>query len=213
VALTWWPWHAGGASRLKKTAAAGWATAPSTLKQIGILNARGNEAFYRCVVFPLYSHKGAVVGLYGRNTGKGRVSHRYLPGPRMGLVNRQAVKGADCVLLTESIIDAASLYDRGFTNVIPIYGVNGLIDEHLDLLGRHVKSAHLVFDADDAGRQAAERVAVRLKERQIKAYPVTLPVKDANLYFKSHSAEAFKQLLAAAGPKDPKRADKEAQPL
>jgi DNA primase len=48
----------------------------ASLKQIGILNARGNEAFYRCVVFPLYSHKGAVVGLYGRNTGKGRVTAR-----------------------------------------------------------------------------------------------------------------------------------------
>ena len=185
----------------------------ASLKQIGILNARGNEAFYRCVVFPLYSHKGAVVGLYGRNIGKGRVSHRYLPGPRTGVVNRQAVKGTDSVLLTESIIDAVTLYDRGFTHVIPIYGVNGLLDEHLSLLQRHVGSAHLVFDADDAGQKAAERVAARLKEKQIKAYPVILPVKDANLYFKSHSAEAFKQLLAAAGPKDPERTDKEAQPL
>jgi len=28
--------------------------------------------------------------------------------------------------ITESIIDALTLYDQGFTNVIPAYGVNGL---------------------------------------------------------------------------------------
>ncbi|MBL0381285.1 MAG: hypothetical protein JKP90_16950 [Desulfofustis sp. PB-SRB1] len=43
-----------------------------------------------------------------------------------GLVNRQAVPRSASIILTESIIDAVTLYDQGFTNVIPAYGVNGV---------------------------------------------------------------------------------------
>jgi DNA primase len=38
-----------------------------TLKAIGILNSRGKETFYNCVVFPLFDAQGTVVNLYGRH--------------------------------------------------------------------------------------------------------------------------------------------------
>ncbi|CAB1063031.1 DNA primase DnaG, partial [Olavius sp. associated proteobacterium Delta 1] len=57
------------------------------LKRIGILNAKGHEIFYNCVVFPLYSNRGSIVNLYGRNIEDDNgVSHLYLPGSRSGLV-------------------------------------------------------------------------------------------------------------------------------
>ena len=101
------------------------------LKRIGILNEKGHEMFYNCVVFPLLSEGGDVVGLYGRRIDDepGSARHLYLSGPRFGLVNRQAAKRSEILILTESIIDALTLYDRGFKNVMPIYGVNGLLDE------------------------------------------------------------------------------------
>ncbi len=37
------------------------------LKKIGILNAKGHEIFYNCIVFPLYSIRGGIENLYGRN--------------------------------------------------------------------------------------------------------------------------------------------------
>ena len=157
------------------------------LKKIGILNGKGHEIFYNCVVFPLYNNRGSIVNLYGRNieddpasSRRGRdyaatsVTHLYLPGSRSGLVNRQAANRSQTIILTESIIDALTLYDQGFKNVVPIYGVNGLLDEHLSLFNRKVKSAYLVFDADDAGRKATEAVSLRLKEKGIMPYAVTL---------------------------------------
>jgi DNA primase len=87
------------------------------------LNAKGHEIFYNCVVFPLYDGQGVVSGLYGRNIGTDAVAHLYLAGPRTGIVNRQAVKRSQTIFLTESIIDALTLYDQGFKNVIPLYGV------------------------------------------------------------------------------------------
>jgi DNA primase len=182
----------------------------SALKRIGILNEKGHEMFYNCVVFPLMSEGGDVVSLYGRRIvdEPGGARHLYLSGPRFGLVNRQAVKRSETLILTESIIDALTLYDRGFKNVMPIYGVNGLLDEHLLFFNRGIKTAYLAFDADEAGRQAAEAVSLRLKEKGIASYPVALPVKDVNLYFKSHTPEAFEQLLKAANPASLERSGK-----
>lgn len=180
-----------------------------SLKKIGILNTRGKEVFYNCVVFPLYDDKGTVVNLYGRNIDKDcSIKHLYLPGKRNGLVNRQAAKRSQTLLLTESIIDALTLYDQGFKNVMPIYGTNGLIDEHLFFFNRKIKEAYLVFDADDAGRKAAQSVSLQLKEKQIISYVIELPVKDVNIYFNRHTPEEFETLLKKANPRSLEQSDK-----
>ena len=181
----------------------------NSLKTIGILNAKGHETFYHCVTFPLYDQTGAIVNLYGRNiTDDAGVTHLYLPGSRSGLVNRQAVKRSQTIILTESIIDALTLYDQGFKNVMPIYGVNGLMDEHLSFFTGKIKEAFLVFDADDPGRKAAESVSLRLKEKGITAYPVALPVKDVNVYFRRNTPEQFEALLKAANPNSLEQSEK-----
>jgi DNA primase len=173
-----------------------------TLKNIGTLNGKGKEIFYNCVVFPLYDSKGAIVSLYGRNIDDDcQIKHLYLPGKRSGLVNRQAAIRSQTLLLTESIIDALTLYDQGFKNVMPLYGVNGLIDEHLFFFNRKIKEAYLVFDADEAGRKAAQAVSLQLKEKEIVSHVVELPVKDVNVYFKRHTPEEFEALLKTVNPK------------
>ncbi|MCF6247115.1 MAG: CHC2 zinc finger domain-containing protein [Desulfobacula sp.] len=180
-----------------------------SLKKIGILNTRGKEVFYNCVVVPLYNEKGAVVNLYGRNIDEDcNIKHLYLPGKRNGLVNRQAAKRSQTLILTESIIDALTLYDQGFKNVMPIYGTNGLIDDHLFFFNRKIKEAYLVFDADDAGRKAAQSVSLQLKEKNIISYIIDLPVKDVNIYFNRHTPEEFETLLKQANPRSLEQSDK-----
>ena len=180
-----------------------------TLKKIGIMNAKGHEVFYNCVVFPLYGTRGNIENLYGRNIDdECQVRHLYLPGKRSGLVNRQAAIRSQSLLLTESIIDALTLYDQGFKNVMPIYGVNGLIDDHLSFFNRKIKEAYLVFDADEAGRRASESVSLQLKEKEIVAHIVELPAKDVNVYFKRYTPEEFESLLKAVNPRSLEQSDK-----
>jgi DNA primase catalytic core len=180
-----------------------------SLQKIGILNSKGKEIFYNCVVFPLYDINGSIVNLYGRNIDDNcNIKHLYLPGKRSGLVNRQAAKRSQTLILTESIIDALTLYDQGFKNVMPLYGVNGLIDDHLFFFNRKIKEAYLVFDADDAGRRAAESVSLQLKEKEILSYIVELPVKDVNVYFNRHTPEEFETLLKQVNPKALEQSDK-----
>jgi DNA primase len=180
-----------------------------SLQKIGILNNKGKEIFYNCVVFPLYDVNGSIVSLYGRNIDDNcDIKHLYLPGKRSGLVNRQAAKRSQTLILTESIIDALTLYDQGFKNVMPLYGVNGLIGDHLFFFNRKIKEAYLVFDADDAGRKAAQAVSLQLKEKEILSYIVELPVKDVNVYFNRHTPEEFEALLKTVNPKALEQSDK-----
>jgi DNA primase len=131
-----------------------------------------------------------VVNLYGRNiSSENNVNHLYLPGPRNGIVNRQAVKQSSTILLSESIIDALTLYDQGFKNVIPAYGVNGLCEDLIFFFNRsNTKEMYLLFDADEAGKKGAVRAAEQLQEQSIpRIHIVTLPEKDINIFFKRHT--------------------------
>jgi DNA primase catalytic core len=180
------------------------------LKNLGILNQKGNEIFYNCVVFPLYDRDGTITGLYGRNIDPDcGANHLYLAGSRNGLVNpaRGVVKRSSTILLTESVIDALTLYDQGFTNVIPCYGVNGLTDDHLFLFNSAVKEIYLCFDSDPAGKEGAAKTAEQLKEKGITAYTVTLPEKDINIYFNRHTPEELEGLFKAANPESIEQSD------
>jgi len=185
-------------------------TVIDALKRIGILNAKGHEFFYNCVVFPLLDDQNAVRGLYGRSIDQDNgPAHLYLPGPRAGLINRQAVMRSQTIILAESIIDALTLYDAGFKNVIPIYGVNGLTDDHVRHLTQRIQTVYIVFDNDPPGTKAAIAVSQRLKEKGITSHIVTLPDdKDVNLYFKSHSAEQFAVLLKDTDPQSLEQSEK-----
>jgi DNA primase len=181
------------------------------LKLIGILNNKGHEIFYNCVVFPLYDSKGAIVNLYGRNIDdENTVTHLYLPGPRAGLVKPaySVVKRSQSIILTESIIDGLTLYDQGFKNVVPVYGVNGLIDDHITLFNHKVKEAYIVFDADESGIKGAEAVSLRLKEKDITPYIVNLPLKDVNLFFKRQTPEEFEAILKQSNPESLEQSDR-----
>ena len=125
------------------------------LKKLGLLNDSGNEFFYNCVVIPLFDDDGNVVSLYGRNISQKR--HLYLKGPHKGLVNRQGAFGAEKVILTESILDALSLYELGIRNVVPCYGTGGFTEDHKTLLTKQrTKEIELCFDNDNAGIHGAQ---------------------------------------------------------
>ena len=195
----------------------------AALKEIGILNEKGNELFYGCVVFPLFDENKDCVGLYGRrivlsdSEGTGP-AHLYLPGPRRGVFNFHAAKRSKSIILTESIIDALTLYNAGFRDVIPCYGVNGFTRDLLDLLTRsQVKEVYVCFDLDDAGKEGAEKIAAQLKEKDIEPYIVQLPAiqatvekVDINTFFLliADAPSIFEKLLRESNSRASIRSDK-----
>ncbi len=153
------------------------------LKSVGILNAKGNETFYNCVIFPIHDEDGNVLSLYGRNIEKnsfatkpGGLTHLYLAGTHKGVFNSKVLAGTDRIFLTESIIDALSLYQLGIKETIALYGTNGLTKDHIELLQKHrIKEVILCLDNDEAGVRATEDITKRLNQLGVKTSKIKWP--------------------------------------
>src|SRR3990172_7820180 len=194
------------------------------LKEIGILNDKGNEMFYNCVVFPIFDENKDCVGLYVRRIKDGETAHLYLPGPWRGVFNFQAAKRSKSIILTESIIDALTLYNAGFKDVIPCYGVNGYTKLHLELFAQNqTKEIYICFDRDEAGKDGAEKLSLLLKEKGLDVFNMQLPVGeglapsrmlddkvDINSFFSltADAASIFERLLKEANPRSSIHSDK-----
>ena len=148
------------------------------LKTVGVLNEKGGEFFHGCVTFPILDENGGVAGMYGRRSVGTGPAHLYLPGPRRGVWNGAALKAHQDIILTESIIDALSLYSVGLTNAVPIYGVNGLTEDHVRLMKEYrTRRVFLCLDNDDAGVRARQPLTEKLSALGIEVLSFDLPRK------------------------------------
>ncbi|MBU0985075.1 MAG: toprim domain-containing protein, partial [candidate division Zixibacteria bacterium] len=144
------------------------------------------------------------------------VRHLYLPGPHRGVWNHYALRmpspstgkedraGARAslktVLLTESIIDAAAIWQAGWRHVIPCYGSQGFTPEHVDMIREsRIERLILVMDGDDSGRNAVEKIRRKIDGIDIDIRVARLPEgEDPANYLHTHSVEEFGDILAAA---------------
>ena len=159
------------------------------LKKIGLLREEsGHEHFNGCVVFPIEDQHGHVMEIYGRkvydNLRPGTRYHLYLPGPHVGIFNRECLTPRCEIILCESVIDALSFWCAGFRNVTCIYGTEGFTDELWQaLLDAKAQRVYLAYDRDAAGERAAARDSERLLGVGIECLRVKFPSgMDANEY-------------------------------
>ncbi len=157
------------------------------LQKLGLLRESGHEHFNGCVVFPIQNAAGQVTEIYGRkindNLRPGTAYHLYLPGPHVGIFNRECLSHPK-IILCEAVIDALTFYVNGFPNVTCIYGTEGFTDELLQAFRDH-KTQQILFayDRDDAGDRAAGRDAEKLQRFGIECLRVKFSHgMDANEY-------------------------------
>lgn len=155
---------------------AGNADLKEALARLGVLNAKGHEHLGGCVVVPLTHPDEGVVGLYGRKISPwAKIKHLYLPGPKRGVLNWQALRASREVVVAESVLDALSLWTAGIRDVTCLYGVQGLppdLDQALTRFG--TRRLVLCLDADPAGRQGFQRVKRALEPRGIECLEASL---------------------------------------
>lgn len=172
-------------------------------KQIEIgYNASTWSYLRHCIIFPLRNEQGEVVSFYGRSIyEKENAKHFYLKN-RSGLYPRYPQSETKTLVLTEAIIDAASLLQLDLEyEVLTMYGTNGLTEEHQEAIRnlKHLEEIILFFDGDEAGRKAVEKWTPVLKELKpnIKISYVDTPEgEDVNSLSQSHEVEIFHHLLS-----------------
>lgn len=118
------------------------------------------------LIFPLY-HEGVLIGHSIRRT-KSTDNPKWLHVPRgvkvaKTLYNYDNIVPYKEVIIVEGISDALNLIDKGYKNVVCVFG-SRLSDEQLSLLLRITDKVAIMFDGDKPGRDGAKSAYERLNK-------------------------------------------------
>ena len=157
-----------------------------------------------CIIFPLRNQQNKIVSFYGRSIINNDTAKHYYLANRKGLYPYYPKAETTKLILTEAIIDTASLLQieeiRSNYGILSLYGTNGLTEEHQKAIKdlNQLKEIILFFDGDPAGREAIKKNAEILRElnQDIKITFVETPEnEDINSLSIGHESEIFTHLL------------------
>jgi DNA primase len=149
------------------------------LSTAGTNSRTGGQAYKpfgnRCVLFPLKNKENQIVSFYFRSTIDNKNAKHYYLKNRQGLYPNYPNPDTKKLLLTEAIIDTASLLQideikENYT-LLTCYGTNGLNDEILNAIKplKQLEEIIFFFDGDKAGNEAVTKYAEILRELHPKA--------------------------------------------
>jgi DNA primase len=157
----------------------------------------------KSIVFALRNQENQIVSFYFRSIDNQKTAKHFYLKNRSGLYPNYPNPATKKLILTESIIDAASLLQLEEITVnysiLACYGTNGLTEEIqkaiLDL--KKLEEIIFVFDNDMPGKTAAEKYAEQLSiiNCELLITTIELPNKDVNETLQLHDPEIFIELL------------------
>jgi DNA primase len=158
-----------------------------------------------CIIFPLKNKQNQIVSIYGRSiTNNDKSKHYYLK-DRQGLYPHYPKPNTTRLILTEAIIDAATLLQcpevtPSGVEVLSCYGTNGLTEEHKQAIKElnQLKEIVFFFDGDKAGTEAIKKYKEELSELlpSVMLSAVEAPEgEDINSLSVAYDTEIFIHLL------------------
>lgn len=173
---------------------------------------KGKEGFYDRfrdrLMFPLYDHRGNIVGFAGRVLDPAVKEAKYINTPETVIyhksellyplqITKEEIKKENTAVVVEGELDAISSYQVGLKNVVAIKG-SALTEYQSRLLKRFAENLVLALDSDSAGDAAtrrgieiAENLGLNIKVAVLEKYkdPDEAAQKEPE-YLKKRIAEA-----------------------
>ena len=178
------------------------------LSESHVRNQRGVPGYRpfgrNCLVFALKNRVGQVSGMYFRSIINDKDSRHFYLKDRSGLYPHYPQPHTKQLILTESIIDAATLLQHEEVSkaysLLALYGTNGLTEEHTEAVSQLKALEEVVFflNGDEPGRKATAKHAetLRVLKPEIKITQVNVPEnEDINSLAQSHDPGIFTHLL------------------
>ena len=168
------------------------------------------------IVFPLKNAQHQIVSLYFRSTTDEKDKRHFYLKDRQGLYPRYPKPETTKLILTESIIDAATLLQqpamRQAYSILALYGTNGLTEEHQAAIKdlAHLQEVIFFLNGDEPGRKAVAQHSQTIKTLLpgMKISQVEVPEgEDVNSLLESHEPNIFTHLLAERASQQQEGAD------
>ncbi len=178
------------------------------LQDKGLINNRTGEKGYsifanKCIAFPLKNKSGEIVSFYFRAIVENKNGKHFYLKNRSGIYPNYPKSDTKKLILTEAIIDCASLLQikeiRDNYSLISCFGTNGLNDEILNVTKelKELEEIIFCFDNDDTGKKAVKKYGNQLLMVNDKLLITTieLPNNDVNETLQLHDETIFIELL------------------
>lgn len=162
------------------------------------------DRFRGRLMFPIRDERAKLVAFGGRIIGQGQPKYinssdtpiysksRVLYGMHKA---KEAIAKLEEAVLVEGYMDVIACHRAGVTNAVASLGT-ALADEHVKLLKRWCNRVVVLYDADEAGKKAADRAAVLLTESGLKVkIALAPPGGDPDTLLKEKGAQAVRQIV------------------
>jgi DNA primase len=183
---------------------------PTTL-EIGYNTGKEFEKLKCCLIFPLKNESDQIVGLYGRSIYDNPEAKHFYTTSREGLYPHYPKPETTKLILTEAIIDCASLLPIlskapfGGWGTLSCFGTNGLLIEHFASITKWIEqnqnpSLEIIFffDGDTPGQEAVQKHAKQLaiiNEKLVITKVETPENEDINSLLQGHTEEILIHLI------------------
>src|SRR5437762_5486576 len=167
------------------------------------------DRFRGRIMFPICNDIGEVIAFSGSLLKDEEGTAKYLNSPetplfRKGKVlfgldkTKRALIEANCAIVCEGQIDLISLFEAGVTNVVAPQGT-AFTEDQARVLKRYVNEVVLCFDADVAGKKAAERSLEALLYNDLIVRVVEMPPgEDPDSLIRRSGREEVEKRVATA---------------
>ncbi|MDQ2824241.1 MAG: toprim domain-containing protein, partial [Verrucomicrobiota bacterium] len=167
------------------------------------------DRFRGRIIFPICNDVGEVIAFSGRVLQKDAEAAKYINSPetplfRKGNVlfglhkSKRALIEANCAIVCEGQLDLITLFEAGIANVVAPQGT-AFTEGQARVLKRFVSEVILCFDADAAGKKAAERSLDALLQNDLIVRVAEMPAgEDPDSLVRKKGKQDFEKRVASA---------------
>lgn len=152
-----------------------------TLKHFGAFDTDRVEQMLDRIVFPITDVRGKTVAYVGRHAmsnGNPRYVN-YPSGATIPMYPARFTEPCTTMVLVEGIFDMLNCYDKGMRNVVCTFGTSKLLNEVAQKMLSYkvmgIGKVFILYDGDDAGREAAKKIKPLIEEAGFIVEIINLP--------------------------------------
>ena len=196
---------------LKHLSTKGYSTQDIYLANLVSKSTKGTyfDRFRNRAMFPIINVRGNVVGFSGRRLSENKDEAKYVntsdtqvykKSQNLFGINIAKNYCSETLILVEGNLDAISLHQAGFMNVVAPLGT-AFTEEQAQILSRYTNEVIICFDSDEAGQKAVEKAVTLLSKTGVSIKILLLPFgKDPDEFLKSHKPSDFQKLIDSSVP-------------
>lgn len=183
-----------------------------TMEKAGlILRRENNDGYYdrfrNRVIFPIFEIRGKVIGFGARALGD--IQPKYINSPETPIYNKgknlyglnltkSYITEKKYAIIVEGYLDLVVPYQYGIRNVVATLGT-ALTTDQVKLLKRFTNTVVIVYDPDQAGKEASLRGLDLLVANEVNVRIATLPEGyDPDTYVREKGQDGFTGIIKAS---------------